>query len=417
MGRLLQDAKPVALVTNSAIYASYRRLVEQQEQLRFVLNVDSPSQEVSREAPRLVSLHDFEGQRSTLAPPSDDPIITCHYTYKGLGYPLGTLHRYHNYSFCIEGLEQKLRVTRGDVNLLALPLHSVYGLTLLAIGPLSVGCRLVLVEQIRAHNLIDLLERHNVRGTCVVPPMVPKLLVEAKARGGKAALKLNPDLEIGSTAAYLEEETIGAAADATGVEIQQGFGLTEALAVTSTCPRVEHRGTLGKPIREETLVRIVDVAGREVPSGQTGEIVVEGPTVADGFLRKPVEEGRFFSGNRLRTGDLGYKDGAGLLNFAGRAVPIAKIGCQMVDLQEVEQVLALHPEVVKAKTVIRGRTDRRSYISASVVVSSRAEIEPRQLRQFCASMLSRHKVPTEVKIHRPEPSVFYPSAVEARGEA
>jgi acyl-CoA synthetase (AMP-forming)/AMP-acid ligase II len=415
MGRLLKDAKPVGLVTNSAIYASYQRLFEQQEQIRFVLNMDSPCREISREGPRFASLHDFVGKRSALEPPPDDPIITCHYTYKGLGVPLGTLHRYHNYSFCIEGLERKFPLDRGDVNLLALPLHSVYGLTMLALGPLCVGSRLVLVEQIRSQNFIDLLERYNVRATCVVPLLVPKLMMEAKAKGGKATLELNPDLEVGSTAAYLDGNTIGAFADATGVEIQQGFGLTEALAVTSTSTRVEHRGTLGTPISEEMEVRIVDVAGREVPPGQTGEIVVEGPTVADGFLKKPAAESRFFRGSRFRTGDLGYKDRAGLLHFAGRAAPIAKIGSQMVDLLEVEQVLALHPQVVRAKVVVRGQMDRRNYISASVVVSRRAGVEPQELRKFCRAMLSRHKVPTEVKICESHPSSFYDRTADARG--
>jgi len=416
MGRLLKDAKPVGLVTNSAIYASYQGLFEQQEQTRFVLNMDPPCREISREGPRFASLQDFVGKRSALEPPPDDPIITCHYTYKGLGVPLGTLHRYHNYSFCIEGLEQRFPLDREDVNLLALPLHSVYGLTMLALGPLCVGSRLVLVEQIRAQNLIDLLERYNVRATCVVPPLVPKLLVEARAKGGKANLKLNPDLEIGSTAAYLDANTIGTFADTTGVEIQQGFGLTEALAVTSTSACVEHRGTLGTPICEETEVRIVDVAGREMPPGQTGEILVEGPTVADGYLKKPAAERRFFREGRFCTGDLGYKDRTGLLHFAGRAAPIAKIGSQMVDLLEVEQVLALYPQVVRAKALVRGRMDRRNYLSASVAVSSRAEIEPRALRRFCASMLSRHKIPTEVIIHRMNPRCFHPSPVDGRGE-
>lgn len=415
MGRILKDAKPVGVVTNSTIYASYQRLFEQQEQIRFVLNTDSPCREFSREGPRFATLHDFVGQRSSLEPPPDDPIVTCHYTYKGLGVPLGTLHRYHNYSFCIEGLEQRFPLGRGDVNLLALPLHSVYGLTMLALGPLCVGSRLVLVEQVRSQNFIDLLERYNVRGTCVVPPLVPKLMTEAKTKGGKAALKLNPDLEIGSTAAYLDPNTIGTFAEATGVEIQQGFGLTEALAVTATSTCVEHRGTLGTPISKETEVRIVDVAGREAPPGQTGEIVVEGPTVAEGFLKKSAAADLFFRGSRLRTGDLGYKDGAGLLHFAGRAAPIAKIGSQMVDLREVEEVLALHPQVVRAKVVVRGRMDRRNYISASVLVSRRAGVEPKELRRFCRTMLSRHKVPTEVKICNTHASSFREGTVEARG--
>lgn len=415
MGRLLEDAKPVGIVANSETFTAYRKLLERQDQVRFVLNVDAPSREVPREGPRFVSLRAFDNEKSPLQPPAGDPVTTCHYTYKGLGYPLGTLHAYHNYSFCIEGLEQRHPVRRGDVNLLVLPLYSVYGLTMLALGPLSVGCRLVVAEQIRAHSLIDLLERYNVRATCVVPLLVSKLLAGAKARGGKAALRLNPELEIGSTAAYLDAETIGNVAEATGIEIQQGFGLTEALAVTSTRPQVEQRGTLGTPISQEMAVSIVDASGREVRPGQTGEIVVEGPTVADGFLRKPAEESVCFRGKRFRTRDLGYKDREGLLHFMGRAAPIAKIGSQMVDLLEVEQVLERHPAVVRAKAVVRGQGDRRNFISVSVVVSNNTAVEPGELRRFCASMLSRHKIPTEVKIHRMSPSFSRLSAVEARG--
>jgi len=407
MGKILEDAKPVGIVTNLEIYSAYLRRLKEQKGIRFILNIDQPPKEMIPEKPLTVFLSDFDSRRSTLEPPSDNPIVTCHYTYKGVGYPLGTLHRYHNYSFCLQGLEQRYPQDSGAVCLLALPLHPIYGIMLMVFYPLSRGCRLVMAERITDHNLVELLERFNVRATCLVPLLVPKFLVAAKARGKKANLRLHPELEIGSTATYLHAETIGAVAHATGIEITQGFGLTEALAVTATCGDVEHRGTLGTPICKETEVKVVDAIGNEVSPGQTGEIVMNGPSVAQGFLRKPAENRRFFKNGCFYTGDLGYKDHKGVLHFAGRASAIAKVGAQMVDLREVEQVLALHPAVTKSKVVVRGQMDKRNYISASVVVPKKIEVTPRELRKYCGSMLSRHKVPTEVRICRPKPSLFY----------
>jgi acyl-CoA synthetase (AMP-forming)/AMP-acid ligase II len=96
---------------------------------------------------------------------------------------------------------------------------------------------------------------------------------------------------------------------------------------------------------DNLTARIVDEEGRDLPTGQTGEIMVSGPSITLGYLDEPEESGRVFQDGWLRTGDLGHLDADGYLWIDGRKSNFLKIRGVRVSIAEVEARVASLPGV------------------------------------------------------------------------
>jgi acyl-CoA synthetase (AMP-forming)/AMP-acid ligase II len=125
------------------------------------------------------------------------------------------------------------------------------------------------------------------------------------------------------------------------------YGQTEATARIS-CLDPEHLdekpGSAGRPLDNLTL-RIVDENGSDLPAGQTGQIMVSGPSISLGYLDEPEESGRVFQDGWLHTGDLGHIDADGYLWIDGRKASFLKIRGVRVSISEVETKVAGVPGV------------------------------------------------------------------------
>ena len=167
---------------------------------------------------------------------------------------------------------------------------------------------------------------------------------------------------------------------ALGGTVVQTYGLTEACSqVTTLSPSdaERKRGSAGRPLLT-THVRIAD-----------GEILVQGPTVAPGSAD---EDGW------LHTGDSGRIDAEGFLWVEGRRDDVIVTGGENVAPEEVEEVLAAHPDVVEAAVVGRPDPDWQNAVVAVVVARDGGMPEPEELRSWCASRLAPFKVPKSFEV-------------------
>ncbi|MFH2094132.1 MAG: class I adenylate-forming enzyme family protein, partial [Bacteroidota bacterium] len=394
---VLEDSKPAGLISTEKIYNSYKNLFRKDANLRFAISIDDKFEENNKEI-KYYTLNNFREERSPLTPPSGNPVITCHYTYRGCGFPLGVPHRYHDYSTYLDGMENRFPVTSGSAVIIGLPIYPIYGLMILVLYPLGIGLRLVFVSKFMEKNFLEVYEKHNAMGTCLVPVIMPKFLSELKARGSKDKINLNANLLIASSATTLHENLHRDIAEASGIEIIIGYGFTEGLTITSTYKGLKSaRGTLGVPLHDDIQVKIVDTSGDEVPDGTLGEIIVSGPTITEGYLNKPEVNKKFFKDGFFYTGDLGYKDENGYLVFQGRALPIAKVAAQMVDLIEVENIVRRHPDVLKVKATEKKVPVGRNYVILTVIIKQSSAITQQELQAFCMKYLSYHKIPAEIR--------------------
>ena len=176
------------------------------------------------------------------------------------------------------------------------------------------------------------------------------------------------------------------------------YGLTESCSQVTTTPVAaleelsSQRPNAGPPLFC-TRVRIVDASAdtpdtREtLPSGQEGEILVSGPTVASGALA---------ADGWLHTGDLGVLDSQGRLGVTGRKADTIVSGGENVAPAEVEAVLEAHPDVLEAAVVPRADERWGEAVTAIVVTRPGVVLDGEALRAHCARGLAAHKVPKQV---------------------
>ncbi|HET7502524.1 MAG TPA: long-chain fatty acid--CoA ligase [Kofleriaceae bacterium] len=144
-----------------------------------------------------------------------------------------------------------------------------------------------------------------------------------------------------SGSATLSRE-VGEAIDALGIDVYEGYGLTEASPiVTMNSPGCRKLGSVGRPIANVTVE--IDPTRGETPG--EGEIVVHGPNVMKGYHARPEEEARVFTADGgLRTGDLGRLDEDGFLFITGRIKEQYKLeNGKYVMPSPLEERLALSP--------------------------------------------------------------------------
>lgn len=344
---------------------------------------------------------EIEGaRRRPITAPKGDPFVTCHFTYKGLGHPLGALHRYSAWAYCLRGFIERHGGSSDDLHLVALPMYPVYGLTVSVMWPLALGARIVVAPP-DAEVLLDLLTTRSVRVACLVPALLHMLCVRAR-RTGLDRAALHPDLELKCGGSDLGRALSDEVRAVFGVVPHEGYGLSEALIVASSFPGRVRPVTLGVALADEIRIGVVDASGRPVPAGRVGEITIAGPTVFRGYIGRPSETARFLRDGVLHTGDLGHFDEEGSLHFDGRAVPIAKISAQMVDLREVEDVLRRHPDVADARVVVHVDDAGVERLHAAVIPRRASDVSPEALVASCRQRLSRHKVPKAVRFYQRE---------------
>jgi fatty-acyl-CoA synthase len=187
---------------------------------------------------------------------------------------------------------------------------------------------------------------------------------------------------------------------ARGVDIVQGYGLTEAAPNVLCLPAedaVRKQGFAGKPYPN------VDVALRDPESGRLlegpaeGELVVRGPNVFAGYWRNPEASAAALADGWLLTGDVAQRDEEGYYRIAARLKDMYISGGENVYPAEVESVLHEHPAVADA-AVVPVPDERWGEVGiAAVVPADGADADEDQLLEHCAARLARFKVPRGVR--------------------
>ena len=186
-----------------------------------------------------------------------------------------------------------------------------------------------------------------------------------------------------------------------GVELLNGYGLSEAMTEVSVCP-VGGPGrwpSIGLPAMDRQI-RLVDAAGHEVAQGEVGEITVKGVpgrTIMKEYYKDPEATARTIRDGWLSTGDNGYLDERGYLYFFDRAKDIIKRAGENVSASEVEAVLAEHPLIARAAVIGVPDALRDEAVMAFVVLEPGASLARDDVERHCAQRLARFKVPTIVE--------------------
>jgi long-chain acyl-CoA synthetase len=182
-----------------------------------------------------------------------------------------------------------------------------------------------------------------------------------------------------------------------GVEIWEGYGLTEASSAVSTTRVADQRpGSIGKVLPGQEL-RIVDDSGADVLRGDPGEIWLRGPGVFKSYWNDEAATSAAFSGDWFMTGDVAYQDEGGYLWLVDPESDVIEISGFKVYPKEVEEALVEHPAVVEAAAVGERDPKQGHRVKAFVVLEENALVSEGELIVHCTKRLARFKVPAEIQ--------------------
>ncbi|MGG7565091.1 class I adenylate-forming enzyme family protein [Rhodovulum sp. DZ06] len=231
------------------------------------------------------------------------------------------------------------------------------------------------------------------------PTMVHRLVAEAKARG--ATGEGIRTIVYGGGPMYVAD--IEDALDVLGPRFVQIYGQGEAPMSITALPRevVADRDDPRRAVRLGSVgramscveVRIGDEAGRPLPVGEAGEVMVRGAPVMPGYWQAPEATASALQDGWLRTGDVGVLDADGFLTLKDRSKDLIISGGTNIYPREVEEALLTHPEVSEVAVVGAPHPDWGEEVVAFVVAAPGAEAAVATLDAHCRSQIARFKRP------------------------
>jgi len=184
-----------------------------------------------------------------------------------------------------------------------------------------------------------------------------------------------------------------------GVKVINTYGLSETVCEALYCGPSDDRfriGTIGKPVDCE--IRIVDETGADVPDGETGELLIRGDNIMQGYFGQPELTAQVINDGWFSTGDFAARDADGFVTVMGRKKTLIISGGTNVQPQDVTDVLLQHPGVAEAVTF--GLPDPvwgEMVASAVVPREASGDIRVSVLIEHCRERLAPQKVPRVLK--------------------
>ena len=310
----------------------------------------------------------------------DDPLLVV-YTSGTTGRPKGAILTHANCFWTNVGFDVASGVGHDDVVLQVLPQFHCGGWNVQSLIAWWKGATVVLERSFDAGRCLELIEHKGVTAMMGVPA---NYLFMAQDPGFAGA-----DLSTLRTAVVGGAAMPDALAEdwrRRGVEIVQGYGLTEAapnvLISGQPYPYVE------VAIRDTRRGELLDGAA-------SGELVVRGPNVFAGYLRRPEETAAAFADGWLLTGDFAERRADGSYAIKGRVKDMYVSGGENVYPAEVESVLLEHEAVADAAVV--GVPDERWGEAGVAFVVAAGEVTAGELVAWCRERLAHYKVPREAR--------------------
>ena len=329
-----------------------------------------------------------------LAEVADDDTAVILYTSGTTGKPKGAELTHANlYVNAKTKLETLIQLSADDVILGALPLFHSFGQTAAMNAGLMAGACLTLLPRFDAGKALAIMTRDRVSVFLGVPTMYNAMLaVPPEQRPDTSSLRVCI-----SGGASLPVEVLRAFEGQFGTKILEGYGLSETSPVASfNHPDRERKpGSIGTPIRDVRM-RVVDEQDQEVPAGEVGEIVIQGPNVMKGYWQRPDATAEAMRGGWFHTGDMAKVDEDGYFYIVDRKKDLIIRGGYNVYPREIEEVLYEHPAVAEAAVVAVPHAELGEEVGAAVALKAGAEATPDELQAFVKERVAAYKYPRHV---------------------
>ncbi|HET6235157.1 MAG TPA: benzoate-CoA ligase family protein [Acetobacteraceae bacterium] len=306
---------------------------------------------------------------TAMAPP--DEVAFWLYSSGSTGAPKGVRHVHGSLQATADTYGARvLGIGADDLMFSAAKAFHAYGLGNSMTFPMAVGAGAVLLpDRPTPDAVLDTLERYQPTMFGGVPTLYAALLASPRIGTHAGSARLRRCISAGEA---LPADIGRRWRQTVGVDILDGIGSTEMLHifVSNRVDDVRY-GTSGLPVPGYDAL-VVDAQGAPVADGEAGELVVRGPSSADGYWHQRDKTRRTFRGEWTHTGDTYVRDADGYYRFCGRSDEMLKVSGVWVSPFEVEEALISHPAVLEAAVVGQLDPDGLTKPKAFVVLQAGA---------------------------------------------
>ena len=381
LSHIIDDTTPTLLLCDSEMTDQAKVLAKSSSCIKHCIIVDEDNE--------FSSLYDAEALSCTRPGKADDPYIIIH-TAAVQGKPRGATLSQDNIILANQQIIQAFNLNCEKAYLNILPLFHIMGLNL-ALALLQAGGKNILQEKFDPSQTLSFIQEQKVNIVGSFPPILSKL-TEAVQDG-------NYDVSSLEIVAGLETpENVKNWEACTKSKFWTMYGQTETSGLITFAEYFKKPGSAGA-VSPLANIRIVDDGDNILPVGTTGEIVVRGHLVFQGYWNAEELNAQTFRDGWHHTGDLGMIDAEGFLFFKGRKAEkeLIKPGGENVFPAEVEKTILKH-EAVKEVCVF-GVPDPKfgEGIKAVCSLNSGMSLTKEELISFCGTLIAGYKKPRYVE--------------------
>ena len=325
----------------------------------------------------------------------DDALALLIYTSGTTGRPKGVMLDHANLNAMCRMAIDAFKMTSADHSLLILPLFHANGIVVGTLTPLLAGGRATVAGRFSPKTFFDRLEQTHATYFSAVPTIYTMLAdLPAEVRPDTSAVRFAI-----CGAAPASVELLTKFETRYGIPLIEGYGLSEGTCASTANPLAgQHKaGTVGLPLPGQRI-RIVDADNADLPQGEAGEVLIQGPNVMRGYLNRPEETAKTLVDDWLHTGDVGRFDEDGYLVLVDRAKDMIIRGGENIYPKEIETVVYQLPEIAEAAVVGRAHPVYGEEPVLFVSLNSGATASTDGILEHLSGSLSKFKLPVEITI-------------------
>ncbi|WP_227394838.1 AMP-binding protein [Jeotgalibacillus aurantiacus] len=340
-----------------------------------------------------------EELESSLAALDPEDVINIQYTSGTTGFPKGVMLTHHNIVNNAQLIGDFMKLTTEDRVCIPVPFFHCFGCVLGTLAAVTHGSTMILLEQFEPEKVLQAVEQERCTVLHGVPTMFIAELNHPNYKNYDTS-SLRTGIMAGSPCPIEVMKKV--IHDMGASEITICYGQTESSPViTQTKPddAIEKRvATVGKP-HPGVEVKVIDpVTGKEVPTGEPGELCTRGYLIMKGYYKnEEATRAAIDAEGWLHTGDIAVMDEDGYLAITGRIKDMIIRGGENIYPREIEEFLYQHPAIQDVQVV--GVPDEKygEELMAWVILKEGEQLEEQALRDYCRGKISHHKIPRYIE--------------------
>jgi len=340
-----------------------------------------------------VSAHDARKRADAVG--SDD-LSDIIFTSGTTGRPKGVMVTHAQTLRVFDTWSREVGLEQADRYLIVNPFFHTFGYKAGILACLMRGATILPHAVFDVTTVLGRIERERIT-VLPGPPTLYQSILNSSEHGDLSSLRLAV-----TGAAVVPVELVRRMRDELGFDtVLTAYGLTESTGTATMCRRGDDIETIantsGRAI-PDTEVRVVDDDGAPVEPGTSGEVVIRGYNVMQGYFEEPEQTAEAIRDGWLHTGDIGVMDERGNLRITDRKKDMFIVGGFNVYPAEVESELLSHPAIAQA-AVVGAPDERMGEVGVAFVVpKERAPVEPDEIIAWARERMANYKVPRRIEV-------------------